>query len=53
MQSHPEEANVATVTLNITNPLSSDFVLIVDNVDGSATGKYVSVCNHICKNAQG
>lgn len=53
MQSHPEGANVATVMLNITNPLSSDFAVTVNNVDGTATGKYMSICSHICKNAQG
>ena len=39
MQSHPEETSLATVVLNITNPLSFDFAVRVNTVDGMAAGE--------------
>jgi len=35
---NPEIDEVAVVQLNITNPLSSDFTVTVNSVDGTATG---------------
>jgi len=34
----PEIDEVAVVQLNITNPLSNDFTVTVNSVDGTATG---------------
>ena len=47
MQSHPEGTSLATVVLNITNPLSFDFAVRVNTVDGTATGEYLSICDQI------
>jgi len=41
VQSHSEGA-IATITLSLTNPLSFDFAVTVNTVDGTATGVYLS-----------
>ena len=35
----PEVDEVAVIELNITNPLSTDFTVTVNSVDGTATGE--------------
>jgi len=45
MQSNPEESNLATFVLSITNPLSTDFTVRVNTVDGTATGKHLLIFN--------
>ena len=36
----PEDDMVVVVTINITNPLSTDVTLTVDSTDVTATGQY-------------
>ena len=36
----PEDDIVVVVTINITNPLSTDVTLTVDSTDATATGQY-------------
>ena len=36
----PEDDIVVVVTINITNPLSTDVTLTVDSTDSTATGQY-------------
>ena len=44
-QSNPEESNLATFVLNVTNPLSTDFTVRVNTVDGTAIGKRQLIFN--------